>query len=95
MRELGVSCHSTCLHRQQWALMARHVLYTVIIFVSTRAKFGTCTVVGVNGALVEAKMCTFTLECTHFIFNKCPIYTHDGASANLELTHTKRMTVYA
>jgi hypothetical protein len=31
--------------------------------------------------LVEDKMCTFTLESTHFIFNKCLIYTHDGASA--------------
>jgi hypothetical protein len=20
-------------------------------------------------------------ECAHFIFNKCPFYTHDGASA--------------
>jgi hypothetical protein len=37
--------------------------------------------VSVNETLVEAKMCTFTLESTHFIFNKCPIYTHDGASA--------------
>ncbi len=44
------------------------------------AKFDTCTVVSVNGALVEVKMCTFTLESTHFIFNKCPICTHDGAS---------------
>ncbi len=35
----------------------------------------------VNGTLAEAKACTFTLESTHFIFNKCPIYTHDGASA--------------
>ncbi len=35
----------------------------------------------VNGTLVEAKMCTFTLESRHFIFKKCPIYTHDGASA--------------
>ncbi len=35
----------------------------------------------VNGTLVEDKMCTFTLESKHFIFNKCPIYTHDGASA--------------
>ena len=35
----------------------------------------------VNGTLVEAKMCTFTLESTHFIFIKSPIYTHDGASA--------------
>ncbi len=26
-------------------------------------------------------MCTFTLESTHFIFNKRPIYTHDSASA--------------
>ncbi len=41
--------------------------------------------VHVFGTLVEAKMCihncTFTLEYTHFIFNKCPIYNHDGASA--------------
>ncbi len=35
----------------------------------------------VNGTFVEVKMCTFTLESTHFIFNECPIYTHDGASA--------------
>ncbi len=33
----------------------------------------------VNGTLVEAKMCTFTLETR--LFNQCPIYTHDGASA--------------
>ncbi len=37
----------------------------------------------VNETVVEAKMCTFTLESTHFIFNKCPIYTHDGASDKL------------
>ncbi len=48
---------------------------------SVSAKFGTCTVVSVNGTLVEAKMCIFTLESTHFIFNECPIYTHDGARA--------------
>ncbi len=35
----------------------------------------------VNGTPVEAKLCAFTLECTHFVFNKSPIYTHDGASA--------------
>jgi hypothetical protein len=35
--------------------------------------------VSVNGTLVESKICTFTLESTHFTFNKCPIYTHDGA----------------
>ncbi len=32
----------------------------------------------VKGTLVEAKMCTSTLEFTHFIFKKCAIYTHDG-----------------
>ncbi len=26
-------------------------------------------------------MCKFTLESTHVIVNKCPIYTYDGASA--------------
>ncbi len=46
-----------------------------------RAKFDTCTVVNINGTLVEAKMCSFTIESTPFIFNKCLIYTHDGASA--------------
>ncbi len=29
----------------------------------------------------EAKICTFTLECTHFIFNKGPTYTHVSSSA--------------
>jgi hypothetical protein len=37
--------------------------------------------VSVNGTPVEAKSCAFTLESTHFFFNLCPIYTHDGASA--------------
>ncbi len=55
--------------------------HTVIRSVWVSAKFGTCAVVSVNGTLVEAKMWTFTLEYMHFIFNKCPIYTHDNASA--------------
>ncbi len=54
---------------------------TVIRFVWVSAKFGTCTVVSVNGTLVEDKMRRFKGECAHFSFNKCPIYTHDGASA--------------
>jgi hypothetical protein len=33
--------------------------HTVICFVSTSAKFGICTVVGINGKLVEDKMRTF------------------------------------
>jgi hypothetical protein len=55
--------------------------HTVIRMVWVSAKFGTCTVVSVNGTLVDDKMCTFTLESTHFIFSKFPICTHDGASA--------------
>jgi hypothetical protein len=62
------------------------------------AKLGTCTVVGLNGTLVEAKMFTITPESTHFIFNKCPIYRgvdpRDGAYANLALVETKRITVH-
>jgi hypothetical protein len=61
--------------------LVRLFAYTVIRSVWISAKFGTCTVVNVNGTLVEAKLCTFTFESTHFIFNKCPIYTHDDASA--------------
>ncbi len=34
-----------------------------------------------SGTLVEDKMRRFNGECGHFIFNKYPIYTHDGASA--------------
>jgi hypothetical protein len=37
--------------------------------------------VRVNGTLVEDKMHRFKGECEHFRVNKCPIYTHDGASA--------------
>jgi hypothetical protein len=33
------------------------------------------------GPLLKLKRRTFALESTHFIFNKCPVYTHDGASA--------------
>ncbi len=40
-----------------------------------------CAFVSVSRTFVEAKMCKFTLESTHIIFNKCPIYTHDIASA--------------
>jgi hypothetical protein len=38
----------------------------------------------------------FTLESTHFIFNKCPIYAHDGASAKCSIAQVekKRITVW-
>ncbi len=35
------------------------LLYTVIHFISTSARFGICTVVGLNETLVEDKMRTF------------------------------------
>ncbi len=37
------------------------------------ANLGTCSVVGLDGTLDEAKVFTFTLECTYFLFYKCPI----------------------
>ncbi len=55
------------------------------------AKSVTCTVVSVFGTLAEANklwhlplnvriLSSTSVECAHFIFNKCPIYTHEGAS---------------
>ncbi len=58
-----------------------YVIYTVIRFLWVSAKFSTFTVVRVNRTLVEDKMRSLKGECEHFRFNKCPIYTHDGASA--------------
>jgi hypothetical protein len=46
--------------------------------------------VGINRTLVEATMCTFTLESTDFIFDKCPIYTHDGASVVSEVSRKNK-----
>ncbi len=34
-----------------------------------------------NGTRVEDKMRRFKGESAHFSFKKCPVYTHDGASA--------------
>ncbi len=66
------------------------LIYTVIRFVWVSAKFGTCTVMSVNGALVEDKMRRFKGECAHFSFQKwCKMQV-----PNLALTHTKRITVY-
>ncbi len=68
-------------------------VHKVIRFVLVSAKFGTCTVESVNGTLVAAKMCTFTLKSTHFIFNKCPLYTQDSASA--KISTNSHGTVYS
>ncbi len=45
----------------------------------------------VNETLVEGKMCTFILEPAHFIFNKCPIYTHDGAIAKFSTSWNEKL----
>ncbi len=66
------------------------IVHTVIRFLWVSAKFSTCTVVRVNGTLVEDKMLRFKGECEHFRFNKCPIYTHDGASAKFS-TNSQEM----
>jgi hypothetical protein len=56
---------------------------TVIRFVRVSAKFGTCTVVSVNETRVEVKYAHSPSNLRILFFNKCPIYTHDGASAKL------------
>jgi hypothetical protein len=69
--------------------------YTAIRFVWDSAKFGMVHVVRVNETLVDAKMCTFTLEFTHFIFSKYIIYTHDGASAKFSnISHETDYSVF-
>ncbi len=68
--------------------------YTVIRFLWVSAKYGTCTIVSVNGTQVEDKMRRFKGECAQFIFNRCPIYTLDGARPNLTLIYKKQITVY-
>jgi hypothetical protein len=64
--------------------------YTVIRFLGVNDKFSTCTVVRVNGTLVEDKMRRFKGECEHFRFNKSPIYIHDGESAKFS-TNSQEM----
>jgi hypothetical protein len=61
--------------------------YTVICFASISAKFGICTIVDVNGTLVEAKIHTSSDLSSYFSFNKCLILP------NLALTETKGITV--
>ncbi len=48
----------------------------------------------VNGTLVEAKMATFTLESTQFIFKSVSFTLTTVPVPNLALTHAKRITVY-
>ncbi len=73
--------------------LPHHALLSVSGQVS--AKFDTCSVVGLNGTLVEAKMFTFTIERMHFIFNKCPIYRPTTVKMwNLALVETNGLQTY-
>jgi hypothetical protein len=48
--------------------------HTVIPFVSVGAKFAICTVVGLNGTLVETKIYAHSsVLSAYFNFSKCPI----------------------
>jgi hypothetical protein len=70
-------------------------LYNVIIFVSVSPKFGTCHVVRVNGTLVVAKLCTFTLECIVRILSSTsiPFTLMTVHVANLAQVETKWIKV--
>jgi hypothetical protein len=71
------------------------VTYTVIRFLQVSAKFGTCTVVSINGTLVGDKMHRFDGECAHFSFNSVSFTLTTVQVTNLALTRTKRITVYS
>ena len=59
-----------------WEQLQAYALVLVLYYTEKKkTKFGTCTVVGVNWTLDEAKKFTFTLESTHFIFNSVPLYS--------------------
>ncbi len=70
-----------------------HSRCIVIRFMWVSAKFGTCTVMSVNGALVEDKIRRFKGECAHFSFKNFPFTLTTVQVPNLALTHTKRITV--
>ncbi len=67
--------------------------HTVIRFLWVRAKFNTCTVVRVNGTLVEDKMRRFKGECEHFASSSVPFILTTVQVPNLALTHKKWITV--
>jgi hypothetical protein len=65
------------------------IVYTFIRFVSSSAKFGICTVVGLNGTLVDAKIRTFKcLKCVILPFRPTTVQM-----SNLALIETKGIIV--
>jgi hypothetical protein len=80
--------------RSTSSLRLQAIVYTVIRFVSNKAKFGSCTIVGLNGTLGEAKICTLgtyvrILTSSSVIFRPVMVQM-----PNLALVETKRITVY-
>jgi hypothetical protein len=67
--------------------------HTVICFLWVGAKFSPCTVASVNRTPVEAKLCTLTLESTHFSSPYVAFTLTTVQVPSLALTHKKRFTV--
>ncbi len=75
-------------------MMREHTLLSVSCQVS--AKFGTCTVAGLNGTHVEAKMFTVTLQSIRILSStSVPFRPTTGQMPNLALhiVEMKRITV--
>jgi hypothetical protein len=64
---------------------------TVTRFVSISAKFGTCTFVGLNRTLVEAKIRTF--KCPELASTSVPFRRSTVQMTNLAPVEAKRITV--
>jgi hypothetical protein len=84
------SCFS--IDAPMWFKLYRCCSYGTLLSVS--CELVHCHECTVNGPLVESKMCTFTLESTHFIFNKSPIYTQDCACASVKFSTNSHQTDY-
>jgi hypothetical protein len=71
------------------------VLHTVIRFVSISAKFGICTIVGLNGTLVKAKIRTWDhLNVSISASTSVQFRPTMVPMLNLALIETKRITVH-
>jgi hypothetical protein len=71
-------------------LLAGFPFCTVIRFDSINAKFGICTVLGLNKTLVAVNIRTYCVPSAYFSFSNCPMTVQ---LPNLTLIETKRITV--
>ncbi len=80
-----------------WKYMPRSELYAmhnVIRSVSISAKFGICSVVGLNGTLVEGKIHTWGHLNVRILASKSALFRLRKVQVpNLAKTHTKQFTV--